>query len=190
MSIDELKENIVEKCTGYYDLGALSKLATKPEVYETCEMVIPDKELNYQGGVALGPFVQYQLFILSLIVLPFAILLNFFTVKIVKSGLSFLLTYILLYFIGYIIYKNIKYLHREIKIDRNGIILNEGEFQWNDIYRTFILNAKGYRGANTTFLVIVDKNMNIVKHEITFLSCPKELLATIIEYYKAKREIH
>ena len=187
MSIEELKENIIKECTGYYDLGGLKKILTKPEVLETSEMCIADKKLNYQGGVALGPFVQYQLFVLFFIVFPVAYLVNY-SIQKDKFGTPFIVILVLLYAIGFLIFKNIKSLHREIKIDRYGVTLSEGEFQWTDIYKTFILTAKGYNGlggsTTTTFLIIVDKSGIIIKHEITFLSCPNDLLATIIEYYK------
>ena len=191
MDRETLKDKIIKECTGYYDLGALKNIMTKPQVFETSEMAIPDKELNYQGGVALGPFVQYQLFFLFLIVLCIAIPLSNYIDKTDKLGKTFILAFIILYIIGFIIYKNIKSLHREIKIDRNGITLSEEEFQWTDIYRTFILTAKApskFGSREAVFLVIVDKNGIIIKHDITFLSSPKNLLATIIEYFKTKND--
>jgi hypothetical protein len=185
LNIEDLKDEIIKGCTGYYDLGVIKRLIDKPEVLETSEMLVPDKKLDYQGGVAIGPFVQYQLFLLFIIVLPIAAIINGLITK-NHRGNIFIIILVVLYAAGYIILKNIKSLNREIKIDRSGIFIYEDEFQWENIYKTFILTVKNIKGPATSLLALVDNDCNIYNYQITNISCSKELLATIIEYYKVK----
>jgi hypothetical protein len=187
MNMDDLRERIIEECTPDVDGWALKLVDQR--LSPTSDLVIEDQVLNYQGGVAIGTSVGMQVLGIGAIVLICSFIADACLEGGDGPGRMFPVVFLALAVIAYFIQIKIKLLHQKIRIDRKGITLREIEHEWQNVYDTFIFNpvaTAGGRRRSRSFIVVVEKDGSIEQREITYLAVSRDMLATVIEYFKPK----
>ncbi len=182
MSDEYLKDRIINESTDYRT-DSLVRALSEFNVFTTKEFSIPGKKIDYQNGIIIGPNMAGQLIAL----LFFSSMAAFIAGTILKQLVSYWVLWLGFLMIGYLIYRNIKFFHRAITIDSEGIDIWGNRYQWQNMQQTFILNQDGAR-ISKSWLVIIDKHGNIYKDQVSrsYLSVSMHMLATLIEYYKTK----
>jgi len=176
----------MEEYTEWNDSMSLQRLAPKPILLTTAEMTPNGTELNYTGGVRLGPVLGLQLFWSAFLAVIPAIIVYYCYLGTYHGWLSILSWTVCVPAIFFIA-RSIKALNPVFIMTRRGISINDGPMiEWTAISGTFILIFnKNNRGLLVTFLVIADSLGQLSKYEL-FGRKPEDLSA-IIEYFKRKQ---